>query len=270
MSAPKNIHRRRLTCNYTQIPNEILHDAELSWKAKGLLAFLISLPQDWEVSASHVKNKGKDGVDSVYAGINELCEAKYLWKRRRGGADAGGWEYVVYDIRTPEDPFGEIPIGENPYSGKSPSTNNVHSLNKERMEERKEVLEIKGTQELIPQQQSESERGLKFADWFRSTLSPTQKLSRNWRVKWAKKFDDIIRLDNRTPEEIFAVCKWARNDEFWKANFMSPGKLREKKYDVQYFDKFKAAMNARPSSSFRKSNGMSEAENKEISDRYKF
>jgi hypothetical protein len=67
-------------------------------------------------------------------------------------------------------------------------------------------------------------------------------LAANWQVNWAKVFDDMMRIDSRTPEQIHTVCKWARNDPFWSRNFMSPTKLREKKNEVQYFDAFLVKM----------------------------
>ena len=51
--------------------------------------------------------------------------------------------------------------------------------------------------------------------------------------KWAKDFNSIIRLDKRSPEEIEAVMTWAQQDNFWKANILSPEKLRDK-YDALF------------------------------------
>ena len=83
-----------------------------------------------------------------------------------------------------------------------------------------------------------SESGLKFADWFRKTLPDDVRLSANWRESWGRCYDDLLRLDRRTRGQVHAVCKWAREDEFWRSNFMSPLKLREKKDGVSYFDRF--------------------------------
>lgn len=84
-----------------------------------------------------------------------------------------------------------------------------------------------------------SERGLKFADWFRSTLPADIRLSKGWREKWAICFDDMLRLDGRDPEQVWKICQWARADEFWQKNFLSPSKLRERDQGgIQYFDRF--------------------------------
>jgi len=75
---------------YSVINNYGLRDPELSWKAKGLLAYLLSLPDDWRVrprelakhakarKAQNSKKAAKSGVKAVYSGIHELMEAGYI------------------------------------------------------------------------------------------------------------------------------------------------------------------------------------------------
>ena len=45
---------------------------------------------------------------------------------------------------------------------------------------------------------------------------------------WAYDIDLMIRIDNRSPTEIQELMDWSHKDPFWKANILSPGKLREK------------------------------------------
>lgn len=85
-----------------------------------------------------------------------------------------------------------------------------------------------------------SEKALRFADWFRKLLPATVNPAAKWRERWAECYDAMVKLDKRTAEEISMVCRWARADDFWAANFQSPMKLRERKDGVQYFDIFAA------------------------------
>lgn len=88
-----------------------------------------------------------------------------------------------------------------------------------------------------------SDKGDRFAAWFKTLLPDDINLAPAWRVSWARAFDDMVRLDKRTHEEIAAVCKWARADAFWSGNFLTPAKLRQRDPNqVQYFDRFKADM----------------------------
>lgn len=125
----KNIFRQKRSSNFTVVPNEFLHSTGLSFKAKGLLSYLLSLPSDWEVHISHLATASKDGHDSVSSGMSELLEANYVFRRPRCGSEPGGWEYFVFDAPQTECPFGdspnrENPTTENPESGKSASTKN--------------------------------------------------------------------------------------------------------------------------------------------------
>jgi hypothetical protein len=45
---------------------------------------------------------------------------------------------------------------------------------------------------------------------------------------WAYDIDKMIRLDSRSPDEIREMIDWTHKDNFWYANILSPGKLREK------------------------------------------
>src|SRR5690606_7055189 len=88
-----------------------------------------------------------------------------------------------------------------------------------------------------------SEDGLRFAEWFRSTLPDDIKPVSNWKSAWGICYDQLVRIDGRSPDEIRAVCEWARNDEFWSEQFLSLVKLRKKdRSGVSYYDRFKAKM----------------------------
>lgn len=50
---------------------------------------------------------------------------------------------------------------------------------------------------------------------------------------WAKNIDLMIRIDRRDPKEIERIINWCQDDEFWKSNILSTGKLRDK-YDQLY------------------------------------
>ncbi|WP_302361370.1 helix-turn-helix domain-containing protein [uncultured Megasphaera sp.] len=63
---------------YTIISNIVLNDIRLSWRAKGLWAYMMSLPDDWDYSIRGLATRAKDGRDSVISGLNELKKYGYL------------------------------------------------------------------------------------------------------------------------------------------------------------------------------------------------
>lgn len=58
--------------NFTTIPNHIINDNRLSFKAKGLFLYLISKPDGWNFSADRIANDCNDGKKSVLSGLKEL------------------------------------------------------------------------------------------------------------------------------------------------------------------------------------------------------
>jgi len=101
---------------WTPIANATLEDKRLSYKARGLLAYLLSKPDDWTVRIEELAAASDpDGVDAVRTGLDELQQHGYATfqraRRERGRFVAGGWT-----VR--ERPHEDFPYVENPYMGK--------------------------------------------------------------------------------------------------------------------------------------------------------
>ena len=92
-----NIIRQKRKANYTVIPNEMLNNTELSFKAKAILCYLLSKPDKWSVYLSQLAKASTDGYESVVSGMNELIAKKYVFRQPNSGVNPGGWEYFVYD-----------------------------------------------------------------------------------------------------------------------------------------------------------------------------
>lgn len=114
------IRRTKRTGNFTTVRNEYLQDVNLSWKAKGLITYIMSLPPDWQLNLSDLKNRSKDGRDATAAGLRELITNGYCQrcKVRGDGGTFVGCDYVVSDIKEfepqTENPFMDAPQTENP------------------------------------------------------------------------------------------------------------------------------------------------------------
>ena len=82
MSNDKNICRVQKDKNnpYVMINKGFLENRNLSWKAKGLLAYFLSKPDDWKVILEHVYKQSPDGEKAVRSGFNELKKENYLMK----------------------------------------------------------------------------------------------------------------------------------------------------------------------------------------------
>lgn len=113
------IFRVKKDTNYSVIHNTPLRDENLSWRAKGLLAYMLSLPDDWTFHATELSQHAKDGKETTANTLKELKKAGYL-KRYPVQDPATGkishWETTVYEVPTIE---GENHPLEKPSSGKT-------------------------------------------------------------------------------------------------------------------------------------------------------
>lgn len=91
---------------YTQIDNKLIRDRNLSLKARGLLIYMLSLPDDWDYSISGLSTECKEGKSSIRSAIDELIEHRYITRSLVRGKNGllGGYEYVVYE--EPQPPCG--------------------------------------------------------------------------------------------------------------------------------------------------------------------
>jgi len=115
--------------NYTKVSNQVLEDATLSLKAKGLFAYLVKLPEGWKIRIGEIAKHHKDGYDSVQSALNELRSAGYLERlgRSRDKGKVGDWEYRINAGLAPdrgkpvqENPVQVEPDKENPVQVDSP------------------------------------------------------------------------------------------------------------------------------------------------------
>lgn len=68
--------------HYTVIRNKTLRDSRLSFRARGLLAYLLSLPDETRVSRDTLAKVGPDGERAIRNALQELTAAGYLTRER--------------------------------------------------------------------------------------------------------------------------------------------------------------------------------------------
>lgn len=100
-----SIFRVEKNSNYTVMANYHLRDKELSFKAKGLLSYMLSLPEDWDYSLNGLASVSKEGIKAIKNIVSELKEQGYL-KINKIRKENGQYQYE-YLIR-------EIPEGIEP------------------------------------------------------------------------------------------------------------------------------------------------------------
>lgn len=93
-----SIIRINKTENYSIIHNECLKDSTISWRAKGLYAYMMTLPNGWNIRRGEIFNHATEGKDAANKAFNELIQKGYIKKvfiREKGKIK--GFEYVLYE-----------------------------------------------------------------------------------------------------------------------------------------------------------------------------
>ena len=68
---------------FTQVANDVLNDSNLSFKAKGLYAYIYSKPDGWDFSIDRIALDAKDARKAVNTGLQELETYGYLSRERQ-------------------------------------------------------------------------------------------------------------------------------------------------------------------------------------------
>lgn len=87
-----------------------LEDPRLSFKTKGLLAYLLAKPDNWTINYRQLVKVGPDGKSLVLSALKELEKYGYLQRRRVNTSEGYRWEQTLY----------EYPMGGKPEHGKPP------------------------------------------------------------------------------------------------------------------------------------------------------
>ncbi|MCD0167161.1 hypothetical protein IHN58_16045, partial [Deinococcus sp. 12RED42] len=113
-----SIRRRKKTRAFTQIDNAALRNPALSLKAKGLLAVMMSCPEDWQFYMDWLQQQSSDGRESHQTAMKELERRGYVVREKVQGKGGkfSGWEYLVDD-----EPLQASSDAESPKNGKAVS-----------------------------------------------------------------------------------------------------------------------------------------------------
>lgn len=114
--------RKQYQKGFTTLDNTPLNDESLSWKAKGLFAYLWSKPDDWDYRVTEVARHATDGIGSTSTGVNELEQAGYLKRKQKNKNGVFGdsvWtlsEQPIFKNPLTENPSSDNALTEEPYT----------------------------------------------------------------------------------------------------------------------------------------------------------
>jgi len=156
-SKPQRIFKPQPKTQYFAMRNKEAQRSDLSYEALGLLTYLISLPDDWEINVTSLQRASFAGRDKVRRMVKELLQAGYL-RLVQVQDDKGRFSNTYYEAYgIPEDNPDYNPdypednrVTENPLYGLSDNRVSQQSdnhpqqkkYNNKGKKERKEIKEI--------------------------------------------------------------------------------------------------------------------------------
>lgn len=89
---------------YVMVDRRPIDNPKLSYKAKGMLTYLLSRPDGWEINMTDLLKHGTDGEAKIRSGLKELKKAghmRYTVSRNQGRIT--GWLIEVFEFPNPPD-----------------------------------------------------------------------------------------------------------------------------------------------------------------------
>ena len=172
--------------------------------------------------------------------VTELEEAGALQVRRRGGKPGEAWSSNLYLLRR-LPPSSTDEATPSSTGGPSPSSTGGASLGPPVLTEPDPVNQTHLNQSLVPvgtdPQLPDSLRSSplladaqRLAELLADLIADNGSRRPNVTGAWVRDLERLMRIDERTPQQVEAAIRWCQQHEFWRANILSPAKLR-KQYD---------------------------------------
>jgi hypothetical protein len=94
-----SIRKSTTNLQFAQIPNSVCQDKNLTLAEKGLLAYLLSLPENWVIYRNQLYNELQDAPGTIDRCWKGLQDKKYIVSERKMDKLGRfiGWEHVVYN-----------------------------------------------------------------------------------------------------------------------------------------------------------------------------
>lgn len=219
---------------FTVISNNLAQNNNLSLKARGLMCYFLSLPDDWVIYVDQLSKVLKEKRHSILSALKELKKEGYIHHTKLGYKD--GWQYFTFGDPITEDEF-KLFLRTNRFSNSSKN----EQFGKQQLQNThpKEILNTHKNKEIVPSKEvapSVSELAqhlfLKY-NLFRKSLNleacSETIITKNWTSELA------ILLKTYSKERLIELINFTFEDDFWKKVIESPAGLRKniKKLETQ-------------------------------------
>lgn len=110
---------------FAQIPNAWLRDPRLSFRARGIMAMLLTHSAGWQMTVEGIARENQEGKDAIRSAIKELEAFGYLVRYQ---TNDGRFGETVWKTQDPNEPLAENPPTEKPPT-ENPQHKNTNTKN---------------------------------------------------------------------------------------------------------------------------------------------
>ena len=203
--------------NFTIIPSSIFRHKNITVGATGLFAYLFSHKAEQEITIQFICGHFKESKGAIGRKLNELIDAGYIVRERV--TDKGKFKGFNYILKAKPKPQKPKPQKPKPQNEPQSNINNIHTI-------KSNITQTEKMQNAFPH----------FVKLFDLRYQPkTTKQKEDWFVC----LDRCVRIDKYDLDEIYLAVKSARDDDFWKNNFLTLLKLRNQdKNGIMFIHRF--------------------------------
>jgi len=224
-------------------------DNRLSWRAKGILGFLLCLPNNWELNRKEASNHAKDGITSFNEGIKELSTCGYckILPVKDSQGKFRGFDYIISEIpnlnQLDLDNKETKPQLEKPNTVLPntvlPNTVNLTLLNKDIIQyikkNKKEILILlnaEAKKKKTKRKFNPDSLGGKLAQYMLDEIRKFDPVFETPNMgQWEAGFNIMIFVGGKSYDEIREVIYYAVHDNYWQGIVKNPYVLKAK-YDT--------------------------------------
>lgn len=105
---------------FAQIDRLAINDKSISFRARGILTWIMDKPNDWAFDSETLAEASTEGRDAIRSALRELEAHGYMRRERMQNPETGRWRTVTSVFETPTE--DGIPVVGNPDVGEPGAT----------------------------------------------------------------------------------------------------------------------------------------------------
>ena len=215
-----------------QVPRAFARDNTISLEAKGLLTYLMSHKEKFNISIPWVMKTQKISKNKIYRIINECIDAGYLKREIFLESGRKRFKYLLSRIARFKKILLCPQIQDTEKQDPENGDTKIEQSSSYREEEVKPIYEEPPKSDsqasATPQVSADADSLCTF--FFEKIRERNPGFKEPNLKKWRSEFDCLLRIDKRGVEDVKKLIEWASTHKWWKVACLSPSKLR-KEYD---------------------------------------